>query len=90
MEMATRLPMASSVCRESTDPETPTQPTTRMPMRSGMKANCCAASKRGSPRRQINWRSLDSNPSMLGPERYMSLRLASEIAAERMPNESTM
>ena len=38
MEIATRLPMASSVWRESSEPETPMEPTTRIPMRSGMKA----------------------------------------------------
>jgi len=60
-----RLPMASSVCRESTDPDAhAAHPACHAQRHEG---NCCAASKRGSPRRQINWRSLDSNPSMLGP-----------------------
>ncbi len=39
MAMATRLLIASNVCRESAEPETPMQPTTRMPMCSGIKAS---------------------------------------------------
>ena len=64
------------VCRERTEPETPMLPTTRMPMRSGMKASCWRGVEARLAAQATSCRSCASRPSIAGPERYTSPRLA--------------
>ena len=53
MAIAVRLPIASKVSRDNSQPARPMLPTERTPMRSGMKQNPCSRSSTGSPRPQM-------------------------------------